>query len=301
VAAKLGYHPNPLVSALMAMQRQGRAKRPKHLTLAFVTTFSRGDSWRFYLSPDLVIGAAQRAGSQGYHLEEFWLGDLGVNSARLSQILYERGVPGVIIAPLRHPYGALDLDWSRFSAVGIGYGLTQPELHRISTNRFQAMRLAIRKLREIGYSRLGLAIDINQDARVDHQWAAAFQWEQQEIKRGVCPELFLVQERDWNEKKFSRWFAKNRPEVVLGYDPEIIAWLKNAGKRVPEDVGFVHLWNPDTSGKFAGLFHNPPMIGAAAVDFLVGMIQRNERGVPESPQTSLLTARWVDGATVLVR
>jgi LacI family transcriptional regulator len=298
LADKLGYRPNPLVSTLMSLNRRAKATRPKHLTLAFVTAFSHRDPWNFYLSADLITGAAASAEKQGYHLEEFWLGDLKMTTNRLSEILYQRGVPGMIIAPLSVPRGELEFDWSHFAAVAIGQTLAKPDLHRVSTNRFQAMRRAIRHLREKGYRRLGLAIDINQDARVDHQWAAAFEWEQQQSKAAQRTKLFLVENEDWTPRNFADWFKKNRPEVVLGYDPKIISWLTELGFSVPKEVGFVHLWNPDQSGKFAGLYHNPPAIGAAAVDFLTGMIQRNERGVPLNPQTSLLEARWVDGATL---
>lgn len=298
LADKMGYRPDPLVSTLMTFNRRAKAARPKHLTLAFVTAFSHLDPWNFYLSADLITGAAASAERQGYHLEEFWLGDLEMTPNRLSDVLYQRGVPGMIIAPLSVPRGELEFNWSNFAAVAIGHSLANPDLHRISTNRFQAMRLAIRHLREKGYRRLGLAIDINQDARVDHQWAAAFEWEQQQSRANQRTELFLVENEDWTQNNFAKWFKENRPEVVLGYDPKIVSWLTELGFPVPQSAGFVHLWNPDESGKYAGLYHNPPAIGGAAVDFLTGMIQRNERGVPVNPQTCLLEAHWADGATV---
>ena len=125
-----------------------------------------------------------------------------------------------------------------------------------------------------------------------------FAWEQAQARPSDRTSLFLASEPDWNERRFARWFKSNRPEIVLGYDPRIIVWLKNLGKAVPADVGFAPLWNPDCSGQFAGIYHNTPAIGAAAVDFVVGMIQRNERGLPDAPQALMLEAYWQDGATV---
>src|SRR5262245_24304096 len=215
---------------------------------------------------------------------------------RLSDVLYQRSTPGVIVAPLLAAHGHLNMEWERFSSVAIGYSLVRPPLHRITTDRHQAMRLALRKLRRIGCERIGLAMHVNQDARVNHQWGAAFVWEQQQQAAARRTSLFVVEERDWNERTFARWFAKNRTAVILGYDPVILDWLKRQRRKVPEEVGFVHLWNPDRSGRFAGLYHDPPAIGAAAVDFLVGMIHRNERGLPETPQTLLLDATWQGGA-----
>jgi LacI family transcriptional regulator len=298
LARKLGYQPNPLVSALMSYQRTTQARRATHLTLAMVLNFSRRGDWRSYVSDDLISSAAARAGQLGYRLEEFWLGDLKMSPQRLSSVLYQRSTPGVIVAPLLAAHGHLNMEWERFSSVAIGYSLVRPPLHRITTDRHQAMRLALRKLRRLGCERIGLAMHVNQDARVNHQWGAAFVWEQQQQAAANRTSLFVVEERDWNERNFAGWFEKNRPDVILGYDTAILDWLKRQRRKVPEDVGFVHLWNPDRSGRFAGLYHDPPAIGAAAVDFLVGMIHRNERGLPETPQTLLLDASWQGGATL---
>jgi LacI family transcriptional regulator len=150
----------------------------------------------------------------------------------------------------------------------------------------------------MGYRRLGLTLEINQDARVDHQWAAAFHWQQSQGKPTNATSLFLVQSQEWTEENFSRWFHENVPEVVLSYDAKVIGWLEKLGKRVPEDIGFVHLWNPDRSGRYAGLYHTPPAIGEAAVNFLIGLLQRNECGIPKAPQTLLLNAVWLDGASL---
>jgi LacI family transcriptional regulator len=298
VAEAMGYRPNPLVSALMTYQRQTKPVKPTYLTLAFVAKYARQDPWQFYLSPDLITAAAARAELQGYHLEEFWLGNLQMSSQRLWQVLYQRGVPGVILAPLPLAHSCFPFDWSHFSSVAIGYSLVQPELHRVSSHRARAMILAVQRLRQKGYQRLGLAIDADQDARVDHQWAAAFLWEQGQINRAHRTSLFLVGREQWTEQRFAKWFKDNQPEVILSYDPQVISWLSHLGKHVPRDVGFAHLWNPDQSGKYAGLYHNPPALGAAAVDFLVAMIQRNERGIPAIPQTLLLEPTWVDGASL---
>jgi LacI family transcriptional regulator, galactose operon repressor len=298
LARELGYQPNPLVSALMTYQRTTKVQRAKHLTLAIVVNFSHNDRWQYYLSDDLISAAAAQAGRHGYQLEEFWLGDLKISPQRLSAILYQRSIPGVIVAPLPAARGHLNMEWNHFSPVAIGYSLLKPTLHRVTTDRFKAMRLAVRRLRQMRYVRIGLAMHSNQDTRVNHQWGAAFLWEQKQIPSSEQTTPFLVEERDWNERGFAKWFERNQPEVVLGYDPSIVDWLKKLGRKVPEDVGFAHLWNADRSGRFAGLYHDPPAIGAAAVDFLVGMIHRNERGIPPAPQTLLLDATWQDGATV---
>lgn len=259
--------------------------------------FARRDAWQKYLSPELISGAAQRAEELGYRLEEFWLDDLGWNGGRLSTVLFHRNVPGLLIAPLPAAVGRLRLAWENFSAVAIGYSVADPQLHRVTSDRYQAMLLAIRELRRRGYRRIGLALDTNQDARVHHQWVAAFLWEQMHSRPADRVQLLQVNDPRQTERRFAAWFKQHKPEAILGYDTKIVSWLKTLGCSVPRDAAFVHLWNPATDGEFAGLYHNPPQIGGAAVDYLVSLIQRNERGLPNSAHTLQLEASWVDGAT----
>lgn len=300
LAEEMGYRPNPLVSALMSHQRATQPRRKTDITLALILNFSREGDWQNYVSEDLLSRAAAQAEHLGYKLENFWLKDLKCSSDRLASILYGRGVPGVIVAPLPEAHGCVSLPWERFSAVTIGYSLLQPRLHRVSTNRFLAMRMAVRRLLEQGYERIGLALPFDQDARVEHQWSAAFVWEQAQLPASARTEPFMLEEPKWTERQFAKWLKANRPEVILGFPP-LLEWLKALGLSVPDEIGFAHLWNPDESGAFAGIFHDPPAIGAAAVDFLIGMLHRNERGVPDAPQALLLEAGWRDGATLRPR
>ena len=70
------------------------------------------------------------------------------------------------------------------------------------------------------------------------------------------------------------------------------------GLKVPQEAGFVHLNCPDTTRRYAGIYHNGPAVGAAAVDFLVDMIHRNERGIPNPPKWVLVEGNWQNGDTL---
>ena len=301
MADALGYRPNPLVATLMSYQRAAKSERPKHLTLALILRFSRDADWPEYFSPDLLAGAMQRAVQLGYNLEQFWIGDLKMDGVRLSQMLSERAVPGLLIAPLSTPAGHLRLDWESFSTVAIGDSVVRPELHRVTSSPYKAMLLAVHELRRRGYRRMGLALEASQDARVRHQWGASFSWNQaRRHPQDRVPPL-VVDGTDWSERRFAAWFRRHQPEVILADDGRVLAWLGRLGLSVPQDVGFVHLWNRDTSGKCAGLYHDPPALGAAAIDLLVSLIQANDRGVPARPKVVQLEAHWVNGQTIKTR
>lgn len=301
IARRLGYRPHPLIATLMKLRRSAGPLR-LNLSLAYVTSFPKRNGWRsskIYL--DFFEGASAQARRHGYNLEEFWLREPGMTAHRMSQVLYHRNVPGVIVAPLPVAQGHLRLDWDRFASVAIGYSLARPSLHRAANHQFRSMRLTMRRLRRLGYHRIGLALRASYDERVEHHWAGSFLAEQRGFKPDDQVPLLLLRDRDWQITKFAEWYEQNRPEVVVSQHEEIVKWLRQIGARVPNDVGFLHLNCPDSTGRFAGINQNNRAVGATAVDFLVSMIQRNERGVPDISRSILVESFWQDGATLLPR
>lgn len=298
IARELGYRPNPMVSALMSYRRSAR-RTVTYTSLAYITAFPTRQEWRENkLYFEFFEGARAGADRHGFQLEEFWLREPGMTTERLSQILYNRNVPGLLIAPLPVSQGHLRLDWDKFSAVTIGYSLARPLLHRAVNHQFRSMRMAVRKLRKLGYKRLGLAMSASYDSRVDHQWSGSFLAERERFDRGEQVPLFLLEDDEWNEANFVKWFRKNKPDVILCQQPEILEWLDKLKVKVPDDVGIAHLNCPDDSGEFAGIYQNGRVIGEVAIDFLVGMVQRNERGVPDLAHSILVEGTWVDGKTI---
>jgi hypothetical protein len=75
-------------------------------------------------------------------------------------------------------------------------------------------------------------------------------------------------------------------------------WMKKLGNEVGNDYAMAGLSVLDKQSEFAGIYQNNPMIGRTAVDILVGMMHRNERGVPEIPMRILIEGSWVDGKSV---
>jgi DNA-binding LacI/PurR family transcriptional regulator len=300
-AQQLNYRPNPLVSALMSYRRASRVIRDT-LTIALITNFPKRDGWRsLRINQDFFDGATQACMRHGYKLEEFWLREADMSARRLSSILYSRNINGLLIAPLPVALGHMRLEWPNFSAVALGYSLAWPRLHRAVNHQFRSISTALRRLRKLGYQKIGLALRSSIDERVEHHYSGGFLVNQQRIVPAHRVPMHVVAERDWTEKNFSKWFLKHRPEVVVSHHEEVLEWLARLKVRVPHDAGFIHLNLPDTSGRLAGIYQNGPDVGAAAADFLVAMLHRNERGIPELPHTILVEGTWIDGKTLLAR
>src|SRR5262245_28353821 len=97
LARKFGYHPNPYVSTLMRIRRQGKplADRPIR---ALVCPPRTANGWKD--NPAATIrqmreGAIARAEMRGYHPQEFWLHRDGMSHERFSEMLHARGINAV--------------------------------------------------------------------------------------------------------------------------------------------------------------------------------------------------------------
>jgi LacI family transcriptional regulator len=296
IAKELDYRPNPFVSTLMRYRRQ-RSQSERGLVLAFLTCFPERGGWRkIKHHAELFAGAAEAARQRGFRLEEFWLREPGMTGRRMSEILYCRNIPGVLVLPLPYAFGHLRLEWEKFSAVTVGYTLARPVLHRAVTDKFRGMRMAVHHLWKRGYRRIGLALKESMDKRVANQWLGAFLVEQQHRATGHFPMLVLP-DHNWHQKALIKWFEQSRPQVIITHHEEVLEWLRSGGHSVPEEVGVFHLNCPDE--KFAGMNQHSAAVGRAAIDLLVTLLQCNERGIPTIPQSVLVEGVFQEGPTLI--
>lgn len=301
LAAKHGYRVNPLVAALMQSRRRGRPAAAT--TLAYVTNYPTRDGWRppHHNRPDFFPGAFERAVDLGYNLEHMWLGQPGMTPARFSAILATRGVPGVIVGRLPPGMSSMDLAWERFSAVALGMTLRSPLLHHVTENHFDTVGQCMRQCHDRGYRRVGFVFaEANDSPRVGERWLGAFLARQ----RLLFPPENHVQpcsHEPADEASFHEWMRAERPDAVIAtHARPVLGWINRLGLEVPRDVGLID-FEHRAGTDFAGMEYDPARIGSLAVDMLVGMLHRNETGVPEDPHEVLVTGRWREGTTLPVR
>lgn len=296
IAQKLGYAPDPYLSGLSAYRKTRRPTKFQ-ASLAWLSNYPAGESWRkFPAFRGYFEGATARARELGYRLEEFRLHTPGMTCARMENILAARNIGGILVAPQPLAETKLKFNFDRFSAVTFGYTLTEPQLHVTALHMFRAMETVFRRLLALGYRRPGLALAAESDLRADHLWSAAFWTAQQNLPADRRVPLLLGQ--PLGRQSFFAWFNRHEPDVVVAIWPEVLAWLAEAGVTVPESVGLALLTVPDGGVLYSGIWENPQMIGAKAVEFLVDLTHRSERGCPQVPLTMLVDGTWVEGKTV---
>ncbi len=296
LADRLGYVPDPYLSGLSAYRKKVRPVQYQ-ATIAWLSNYPDKEGWRrFPAFKGYYEGAVRRAEELGYRIEEHRLCAEGMTPARQERIFSARNITGLLLPPQPEPDLQTDFSFERFSAVTFGYTLVSPQLHLVTLHQFRAMETTFRRLLSLGYRRPGLALADESDRRADHNWSAAFWSEQRRLPVRVRVPLFLPKRLE--QKGFTKWFQKHRPDVVVAITPRVLPWLLEAGESIPETTGLALLTVPDEGRNFSGIWENPQLIGAKAVEFLIDLIHRGECGVPAVPLCMLVGGTWVDGKTV---
>jgi len=296
-AKQLGYRVNPFVSAFVASRnRRGRARQA---VLGYISADAPQHGGRNAVKSytDLFEGAHERAEELGYGLEHFWLGDPRLTRQRFNQITTTRNIHGLLLAPLNVHSVTLDVDWDRFSVVAYGYSIQEPHVHRVYPDFYHGILDALNRCRAAGYQRVGLVLDENTDRKSDHLWLSGYLMEQR-LTAGVTQIEPLLM-RGWNEVAFAAWHARFRPQVVLGLNVILGAahvWAHDRGPSYARKLRFVllNVTNPEAPERLPGVLLDRRRVGATCIDQIVGMIHRNEKGVPMRAQHLLVESGWVD-------
>lgn len=304
-AKRLGYEPDPEVAKLLAHIRR-KAPVETKACLALLTSGPTPEAWKkFTTERKYVEGARARAGEYGYRVDEFWMNQPGMTMARLGNIIWSRGIEGVIIAPLQEKISgsgsrSIKLDFSRFSSVEISETVEWPDLDRSNHDQYTSMLKVLGELAGLNYQAVGLVLEDALDLRVNGKWSAAYlYYRQRHGTRTMPPPLIMAAP---SQKSFDNWFDRHRPDAIVSVDRFGLRFIESRGLRIPKDIGYASLDLDGDSAEYpgmSGIDQNSSMVGAAAVDMLVGAIQRGQRGVPKQPLRTEIEGTWVSGKTTV--
>ena len=294
-AQELGYTPNPMLSALNAYRK---AKSPVHYqaTIAWINNWEQEDGMmKVETFNQYFKGVLDRARQLGYLVEEFWLKKPGMTPERMVSILKARNIQGLLMPPQAFAGTLPPLDFTAFSAVAFGYTIQPPVLNVVTNHHYHSIHLLLTKLKELGYRRIGLNAFVDWDEKVENAWIGGLRlawWRHPELVP-IPPCLNCWVE----DPRFKAWMTKYRPDVIVA-NSDTAKDLRKQGYALPEDIGFASLdLNPSEKG-MSGLNENNFYIGQKAVDVLVGLLHRGERGIPEVPIRLLVESVWVPGETL---
>lgn len=297
VAVRLGYRPDPMLAALNAY-RQTKRRPHFQATIAWINNWPDRDFLRNNDDfRDYHDGICARAGELGYAVEEFWMRGREYSFGNLGRVLKARNIQGLIFAPQPEPNMTITgFNFRDFSAISLSYSLVKPALHVVTNHHFRSMLLMLQNLDALGYRRVGLDVHRNWSEKVGHGWFGGVLMARELITSG----MEILQMRPFDGRDAKRWLQENRLDVIVSHK-QLYDQLVASKVRMPQDIGFANLSVPSTSRGIAGVSQNSLLIGRKAVDVLVDMLHRGERGVPDMPLHLMVDGVWVPGKTLVKR
>ncbi len=304
LAEKMGYAPDPALSALAA-HRSRLKVRKDFSVIGLVSNWSNENGWNQLGSAQEVIeGAKARALELGYTIQHMWSRLDGLTPKRFDQILQTRGVRGLILAPFEHPEDKLDLDWNKYSVVTIEKPFEYTHFHHIIQNQFSDLLLAQSEVRKRGYKRIGLVVRDDLAGRWGHQWESAHslsQFSNNTLEQTV-PTLRLKGDNMNEHVELVRsWLQLFKPDAVLSRCDCFFEAADSLGLKIPHDLGYASLNISDDSMGVSGIHQHRDVMGATAIDVLNSLLQRNFRGEHKVSIGTQVDGSWKEGNSLLKR
>lgn len=297
-ATRLGYRPNPMMSALAA-HRSGSRPAGDHGKLAVLNAWTaEGEAMPVYFRGQLA-GMKSRASDLGYETEVFDVPAERALQRRLGRALLARGIRGVIVGPLPRGRRELHLDWSQFAVAGVGHSILSPKLNTVAGDPSQILDMLHEHLAAQGYRRIGYCNHWRSEERNRHLWLGGH------LRRAFlamgpdAPPPLMFESGETPD--VAGWVSRHRLDAVIAGDHRfVIARLREAGLRVPRDIGVATVVGQAAGVRepVAGPADMSREIGAAAVDVVHGALMTGRWGAPERRRVLLLESSWSPGTTV---
>jgi DNA-binding LacI/PurR family transcriptional regulator len=298
LAEEMGYRPDPMLHALAAY-RSRKSASVIHSAVAWINAWEDPDELRRFKEFDLYWrGASECAAKFGYRLEEFRL-DKKMTAARLHQIFQARNIRGILLPP-HGPYRPdwEDFPWEEYTVARFGRSLKFPLAHLVTADQLTNTFIAVSKMRERGYKRIGLiTFETDLDPRGPH-FTAGFLSAREMLGDADSLPIFRIEDPVTEElvARFRKWMKKEKPDALLSTVEQKIL-LRDAGYRVPEDIP-VAVTSVLDGGADSGMDQHPEEIGRVGMLLLNSLINDGARGIPTIFRQILVEGSWVDGTSL---
>ena len=297
LASESGYRTNPLVSALISSRRTSKTAQTIAVLTKFELPFSEMPVTPMFCV-ELFAGMQEKAAEMGFHLEEFTTAlPKSPDAGRLTGILRARGIHGVILFPsgsLVTPFP--ELDWRHFVVVTAGFHAPQWPLHRTYLDQRRSVEICLEQLKARGYRRIGLGLTHFMDPRWGYAGSGRFlAWQVQQPAEDRVPLIDGNVTEFPAVEAFMNWVRLHRPDAVLVYDDCYIELLERLKKTEGIDVLPVVI-NSTARTDMSGITRRVERLGQISIAVLARELYLNHYGIPESPQVTLVSGEWRDGA-----
>lgn len=297
-AVEMGYRPD--LSARCLNERRLRRRKDRiHAGLAWLNFWPDPKQLRSYKEFDLYWqGAFNAAEEAGYRLEAFDVNE-ALTVARLQRVLLTRNINGIIVPPQPVVTDLSGIDWSRFSGVRITHSVPTVQLYVVAPDKVYNGELAYIQTKSLGYKRVGF-ISWATGGRISpslFMGGYLLRHLNDPAETRIPPLLLEQRDQDTDAKAVMKWIEQFRPDAILTDLSQARALVTGTGLVVGKDIGLAAMSVLDGNAD-AGIYQNPELIGRAASEVLVSLINRRETGGSPDFRSDLIRGSWVDGRSM---
>ena len=294
----MGHRPDTYLSHLMSYLRDAKTiERNESVAYLRFETPQDANMHKIPFFREFRLGVQSEIQRLGYSFDEFHLRDYEFNFRRLSDVLYNRGIRGLVISPPSGLQEISDFEWNKFAAITLGFRLHAPLLNRVVCDQVEIIRIVLKELIKLGYTRPLIAFPAGRDIHVENRWSTSFNGFVKHFKALRKGTVFVGDADD----AFLECLAKAKPDCILGLNYDYAQILQDKGFNIPGDYGFVLLDKDAGPETVTGIDQQPHYLGQLAARQLSGFIDRNELGLPEHPFTLMIHPFWQAGLTTAPR
>lgn len=270
-AKKLGYRPDPALSALAAY-RWKQGNRPSGNVVAFL------DCDGTVFSKEVLAGARNEARLLGYEVHVFALPASASGQTKLGRMLYHRGVRGLLFGPSNERERFEGWAWEHFAPVSLAAVSHSPAMDAVAMDYFQGATLAVEYLTSLGCRRIGLAVSAELQVRTGNRWL------------GGClaadPEIAVFSGGIHSVPAIRQWQRNHDLDGIATIHGQVYKALRATGAQ------FVFLNAADCPDGIPHLTLDPARIGSEGIRLLHHALLRGELGIPEEPKMVSLRGSW---------
>lgn len=248
----------------------------------------------------LVEGAREQAEALGYRFELLFVDEGYHDSATLYGYLKKHGFTGLIIGAFESGRAVLELDWSEFCLVKIDSWHMHPPVTLVSTDQLNGVRCAVQRMYELGYSRVGLAVGIEDEEGTDDMHLSGLLLGQPgTASQPLIPPLFFPRGAVASDviPLLRTWIKDHDIDAVVCNWTTIRTMVETAGFRCPNDVACACLCLAKRNSSVAGITSNMNLVGQRGAALLATLMRSERRGIPASATATYVQGNWYDGTS----
>jgi len=302
-AAEMGYRPNLFAAAL----RQGSQKsvHQSSMPVAIIRMPLQFNPMRpptsdLYPVNSITNGIIQRAGELGYRVEAF-TPQTPRDLSRLLKVLFAQGFQGIFLPAVSAVIQVKAEEWNPFSVVACGRYDQAIPFHCVRQEIFEDNRFLYNQAILRGYRRICIVMHNHKPKLLDDfaREAAPI------VCKGKRKLQMIVFPSDNKPSELVALVKKMKVDVVVGFSVSSYYHLRDAGIKIPEDVGYVALHiehaNKEVASLISGLIPPNYYEGIVAANRMDAMIRHRERGVPSVREQTVIQSDWQEGSTLPFR